>query len=271
LHLDSIEINQEVDVDDLSRSAPRDIDLPHLESLSLIFMDGWAVQFILARIITPLHLALKLELQGLQPDQDLRHIFPPNPTNLRNLQNIDLFIFCPNDCRDLCEAQGHSADLRVPTLSIIIHGGRGNGPVQRIMSSLGPALSVMPLRAFALQRYSSRKWSASTLFRMFDHFPSIQLLSFRDCHPKFLQALAVSPSHHPCPRLRILKITDCIVPDKTLISIVRSRTKHNKDIQPPATHLKCLRLYGSLNKSTDVITVLSGDLNVEWHPRAGIS
>ncbi|KDQ15790.1 hypothetical protein BOTBODRAFT_31272 [Botryobasidium botryosum FD-172 SS1] len=88
----------------------------------------------------------------------------------------------------------------------------------------------MPVEHFALHQYSNLEWSASTLISTLNHFPSVNSLFFRDCHPQFLHALTVTSLDQPCPGLRMLAIAEGTIPDDTLVSMARSRTKHSKDL-----------------------------------------
>ncbi|KDQ13427.1 hypothetical protein BOTBODRAFT_66669 [Botryobasidium botryosum FD-172 SS1] len=248
--------------DELALGAPSNIDLPHLQRLSLLLLEAGVVQFILARVTIPPRANLKIDMDGVPRDQDLSHIFPPRPTNLRNLQSIDMLTFASSDDRHHCVVLGGvttDVDGGNPAslLSIGIRGVHSSGPVQKIMSSLGPTLSLMPVRLFSLEQFSSRKWSVNTLLDMLNHYPSIDALFFHSCHPKFVEALTVTSSNHPCPGLRLLGLTECAISDDALISTARSRTQRNEDACPPGVRLEHLCLSDSHGGSTAVREALS--------------
>ncbi|KDQ15777.1 hypothetical protein BOTBODRAFT_31261 [Botryobasidium botryosum FD-172 SS1] len=249
---------------ELVLDVPLDIHLNHLQHLSLL-LEAWVIQFILARVTIPPRAKLEIGIKNLSHDQDLSHIFPPHPSNLRNLQSIHTLIFSPSDDRRGCMVGGISVTSGggcTSLLSIVISGAHSCAPVQRIMASLGPTLSLMPIKHISLEQYSNRKWSATTLINTFNHFPSLEILLLSQCHAKFLRALTVTSSHHPCPGLRTLGISDCAISDDALIAMVLSRTKENKEIRPPGAYAD-LCLLSPLHGSTAVRDALFPLLKVE--------
>ncbi|KDQ13434.1 hypothetical protein BOTBODRAFT_33456 [Botryobasidium botryosum FD-172 SS1] len=250
--------------DKLYLSAPRDIDLSRLKSLFLIMLDASVIQFILTRIITPPASALELEVQGLRPGQDLSDIFPPHPTNLRNLQSVTYLLFGSTHRRDKCVVQGYATIA--PVFTVVIRGSEGNGPVQRIMSSLGPTLALMPVTRFALYSYTCPRWSATTLFRTLGYFPHISVLCLQNCHAKFVRKLAVSGAHQPCPALDFLAISNCAIPNDVLIPVIRSRTSYNADMPAQMSRLKQVHLFGPLHGSVELKAALAEYVDVTWCP-----
>ncbi|KDQ13428.1 hypothetical protein BOTBODRAFT_33450 [Botryobasidium botryosum FD-172 SS1] len=264
LRLAEIFFDFEPDLDKLSLSAPGAIDSSRLRYLSLRLLDPWVIKFILSRIVLSSRSLLDLVLHDMQPDESLGDLFPSNPTNLHNLGATGHVLFHASPFGDMCLLRGFS-QYRGTTLAITVTGGPGNGPVQRILSSLGPTLSTMPLEMVTIDRYVNRKWSTAALIRTLNSFPTLGILHLRNCHPKFVQALTVTLSSHPCPNMNTLIVSGCPIPDGALISTVLSRTAYNKGLQRNVTPLMGLVLCGPLNASMVVRAVLSTHLEVSWH------
>ncbi|KDQ15782.1 hypothetical protein BOTBODRAFT_31264 [Botryobasidium botryosum FD-172 SS1] len=275
LYVGDIHPLNEPDLDQLGEAAPRNIDLSHLQFLSLVYLDMWMIQFILSRVTIPPRAKLEIKINGFPHDKNLSHILPPSPVNLRNLQSIDTLMFSWTCSGDFCVVQG---DVTTNTdggclsslLSIHFCAPLIGGPVLavQIAPSLEAVLSFMPVRLLSLEHFPNLEWAICALVRALDHSPSINTLFLRDCHENVVQALSATPSDHPCPGLRVLGILECRVSDDTLISMVRSRTRDSNHIRSPGVALEQLCLSGPPDESTAVRDALSPLLEISSYSGA---
>ncbi|KDQ13429.1 hypothetical protein BOTBODRAFT_55978 [Botryobasidium botryosum FD-172 SS1] len=267
LRFDLLVIEGGSDRDEIpGNTMPEIVDLSHLRVITLRHLPVRTTQYLLVHIAIPPRAALEVLLDCLQPDEDLTHTLPPNLTHLSNLFSVTAleFFVTPSSGTRACFLRGRDA-AGASLLSISVRKNNNNAPVQRIMASLGPSLSIMPLRAFVLHLYANGRWSASAFCRTLDYFPSIKALAFHECHQKFLKALAYSNGRAVCPSLEALMISDCAIPNHALAHLVWSRTAHNKDLGSGMVCLKSVHLYGPLY-ADNTAAALSPYAEASWDP-----
>ncbi|KDQ15781.1 hypothetical protein BOTBODRAFT_144850 [Botryobasidium botryosum FD-172 SS1] len=267
LCLDDLRINASTSQDKSRKSLPPAIDLSHLRALSLLHVPVREIQYLLAHISTPPHSTLEIALNHLQSEESLTHAFPSNLTHLSNLSSvIDLEFSVIGDTDNrTCLLQGRN-NAGICLLSISVDGDKNTGPVQRIMASLGPSLSIMPLQTLILRQYANRRWSASAFCRTLDCFSSIRVLGFDGCHEKFLKALAYSTGRPTCLSLESLVVSNCAISTGPLSHLVRSRLAHSN--QGMMACLKEVQLFGSRYADTDTVAALSPYVKTSWNPES---
>lgn len=272
LRLDAIEITFEIDDTKIPHSLVGDVELAHLRSLFFRSVDVAALQFFLTYLHIPASTQLHIESEeDLAHDQDLCAIFPPDPTNLLNLCRVYHLQFISMDGGEWCIIRGYDkANVNV-LLTIIIHGDTGCGPVQKIFSSLGPALGIIPARTLSVEQFTNRKWSATKFRDTLAFFPNIHKIAFLKCHAKFLRALRPSPLDDIplLPRLKNLIISDCAISDSIFRSVVLSRALpvHDANADPRfrTSALMSVAITGSPDVSRATLMELWEYLDVNWH------
>ncbi|KDQ15783.1 hypothetical protein BOTBODRAFT_31265 [Botryobasidium botryosum FD-172 SS1] len=259
----ALRANATSDQDEPDRFTPQIIELSHLRHLSFSCIPTRMIQYLLTHIATPPRSTLDIVLSRLLPEECLEDTFPLNPAHLSNLSSVVSLEFFAFAGGTMCQVRGKDS-TEAHLLSISAYGELGNWPIRKIMTSLGPSLSIMPVQNFTLRSYANRRWSASTLCRTLEYFPSIRVLGFGGCHEKFLKALTRPTGR--CPSLETLRISDCAISNRALSHLVWSRTAHNKDISSNMAHLKEVQLFGPLY--ADTVPALSPYVEASWDPES---